>query len=108
MWYKFIMRKKTDEKILMVFFRIIFMFGWLNCLYFGFYFFKEKQSFDEFLKFLRVFYFDWMPLGFFGGLVQGLLSLLILFIMAFSIMAFLYMIKEWITKGEVKIFKDLE
>ena len=102
------MRKKNDEKIVMIFLRIIMMFGWLNCLYFGFYFFKEKQSFDEFLKFHRDFYFDWMPLGFFSGLVQVLLSLLILFIMAFSIMAFLTMIKEWITKGEVKIFKDLE
>ena len=90
----------------MMFFRISLIFGWFNCLYFGFYFFKEKKSFDEFFLFLRDFYFDWMPLGFFGGLVQGLLCLLILFIMAFSIMAILYMIKEWITKGEVKIFKD--
>ena len=93
---------------MMILIRTLLIFGWLNCLYFGFYFFKEKQSFDEFLKFHGDFYFDWMPLGFFGGLVQGLLSLLILFIMALSIMAILYMIKEWITKGEVKIFKDLE
>jgi len=104
------MRKKTDEKILMVFFRIIFMFGWLNCLYFGFYFFKEKQSFDEFFLSLNDFYFDWSPLppGFFSGLVEGFLSFCIFMIMAFSIMIFLYMIKEWITKGEVKTFKDLE
>ena len=94
---------------MMILIRTLLIFGWLNCLYFGFYFFKEKQSFDEFLKFHRDFYFDWwMITGFFGTLVVGLLSLLILFIMAFSIMALLTMIKEWITKGEVSIFKNLE
>ena len=94
---------------MMILIRTLLIFGWLNCLYFGFYFFKEKQSFDEFLKFHRDFYFDWwMITGFFSALVQGLLSLLILFIMAFSIMALLSMIKEWITKGEVSIFKNLE
>ena len=91
----------------MMFFRISLIFGWLNCLYFGFYFFKEKQSFDEFITFYRKFYFDWEIFsGILGGGIAVVLGILNLMLMGISFMAILYMIKEWITKGEVKIFKD--
>ena len=93
----------------MILIRTLLIFGWLNCLYFGFYFFKEKQTFDEFINFYREFYFDWEIFsGILGGFVAVLLGILILMIMGISFMAILTMIKEWITKGKVTIFKDLE
>jgi len=93
----------------MILMRTLLVFGWLNCLYFGFYFFKEKQTFDEFINFYREFYFDWEVFsGIFGGGVAVVLGILNLILMGISFMAILTMIKEWITKGKVTIFKNLE
>ena len=94
---------------MMILIRTLLIFGWLNCLYFGFYFFKEKQSFDEFITFYTKFYFDWEIFsGILGGGVAIVLGILNLILMGISFMAILTMIKEWITKGKVTIFKNLE
>ena len=84
--------------------RIVFLYGWINCIYFGYYFIKENQTFDDFLSFLgQTYRFDWTKsLGFFGGAFSIIIITLTFIIMGLSLVATLRLIWIWFVKGEIK------
>ena len=88
----------------MIILRIILLYGWINCIYFGYYFIKENQTFDDFISFLRQTYsFDWTKsLGMFGGFITVGIGLLTMFIMGWSFLFILKLIWVWLIEDEVK------
>ena len=84
--------------------RVILLYGWINFIYFGYFFIKENQTFDDFISFLgQTYSFDWTKsLGFFGGVFSDTISILTFIIMGLSVVATLRLIWIWFVKGEIK------
>ena len=88
----------------MIILRIVFLYGWINCIYFGYYFIKENQTFDNFISFLgQTYRFEWTKsLGMFGGFITVGIGILTMFIMGWSFLFILKLIWVWLIEDEVK------
>jgi len=84
--------------------RVILLYGWINCIYFGYYFIKENQTFDDFISSLTQFYnFDWTKsLGMFGGFITVGIGVLTIIIMGLSVVVTLRLTWIWFIEGEIK------
>ena len=84
--------------------RVILLYGWINCIYFGYYFIKENQTFDNFISSLTQFYnFDWTnSLGMFGGFITVGIGVLTIIIMGLSVVVTLRLTWIWFIEGEIK------
>ena len=88
--------------------KILLLFSWSNCLYFGYHFISKNQNFDEFIEFfIQVYSFDWTKsLGFFGGMIQIAISILILIYMGLSILVLLRFFWKFLIKNDLDLDKE--
>ena len=89
--------------------KIVLLYLWGNCLYFGYHFISKNQNLDSFISFFtEVYSFEWAnSLGIVGGFIQIGLSIIIMIYMGVSIIVALRLLWRFFT-SKTNLDKDFD